>query len=125
MHRYNVGEDCPYYNDGYISTTLDLQVHMLFQNPIQLFIPLSYFSCSIFTLLEFRRRMGSRLKGQTMNSTSRFHMCPTLSLAGNFNNREATLKPCNFLLKVCYLGQPLKVTLALGFLVPSLLIFQV
>ena len=31
FNRYNVGKDCPYYNDGYTTTTLDLQARMSHQ----------------------------------------------------------------------------------------------
>ena len=30
--RYDVGSDCPYYNDGYTTTTLDLQVSLNFHS---------------------------------------------------------------------------------------------
>ena len=30
--RYDVGSDCPYYNDGYTTTTLDLQVPLNFHS---------------------------------------------------------------------------------------------
>ena len=94
IHRYNVDEDCPYYNDGYISTTLDLQVPpltiILFKEKL-----IHQFIRSDFALLAFRPRTALRSKGQTMSSTSRSHMCPTLFLAGHFHSWEATLKLCH------------------------------
>ena len=63
MHRYNVGEDCPYYNDGYISTTLDLQVHLLFQNLIQLINPPFLFLLFHFYITGIQTPNGIEIEG--------------------------------------------------------------